>query len=385
MMTHLTLIVPFSVPPGAEEPASLAAGGMTDAVLRQLELPALGKLLTRGRTVSRERHGEGFDPTALRSLPHQRWLATRAGLPVAPVPAAPYMRLADRTPPGQSAQAAEASDGRAWTCLEPVHLHAARDHLVLGDPAQLRIRADEAQALHAAIAPLLDETGIPLEMPLPERWYLPEAVFGPLDATPPLRAAGRNIDIWMQRGERERDWRRLQNEIQMTWHDHPVNQAREARGEPTVNSVWLHGGGVLRPVAPLAGAVFGDEPLLRGLALAGGARALPASASFDSVRQTLAAGGDGDAMVQVDTTTTAWLEEDWGRWIEQMHALEASWFAPMLAALQEGQLRSVALVLCGDHHYAQIEVQRGDLRKFWRGLGGRGNWRGLLSDLALAA
>ncbi|MGY8525111.1 hypothetical protein [Paracidovorax citrulli] len=385
MMTHLTLIVPFSVPPGADEPASLAEGGMTGAVLRQLELPALGKLLTRGRTASRERHGEGFDPTALRSLPHQRWLATRAGLPAARVPAAPFMRLADRTPPGQPAQPEDARDGRAWTCLQPVHLHAARDHLVLGDPAHLEIRADEAEALHAAIAPLLDESGIALEMPHPGRWYLPESAFGPLDATPPLRAAGRNIDIWMQRGERERDWRRLQNEIQMTWHDHPVNQAREARGLPAINSVWLHGGGALQPVPPLAGAVSGDDPLLRGLALAGGARTVPPAESFDGARQLLADGSDKEAMVLLDTTTTAWLEEDWGRWIEQMHELEARWFAPILAALQDGQLRSVSLVLCGDHHYAEVALDRGDLRKFWRGFGRGGNWRGLLSDLALAA
>jgi hypothetical protein len=33
--------------------------------------------------------------------------------------------------------------------------------------------------------------------------------------------------------------RRLQNEAQMVLHDHPVNLARAARGELTVNSLWL--------------------------------------------------------------------------------------------------------------------------------------------------
>jgi hypothetical protein len=28
----------------------------------------------------------------------------------------------------------------------------------------------------------------------------------------------------------------------MTWHDHPVNAAREARGLPPVNGLWLYGG-----------------------------------------------------------------------------------------------------------------------------------------------
>lgn len=59
MMTHLTLIVPFSVPPGAAIDAD--GGGndaMLEALLRQLELPALGKLLTRASPGPRERHDD---------------------------------------------------------------------------------------------------------------------------------------------------------------------------------------------------------------------------------------------------------------------------------------------------------------------------------------
>jgi hypothetical protein len=32
------------------------------------------------------------------------------------------------------------------------------------------------------------------------------------------------------------------NEIQMVWHEHPVNLAREERGEVPINSLWLYGG-----------------------------------------------------------------------------------------------------------------------------------------------
>ena len=37
--------------------------------------------------------------------------------------------------------------------------------------------------------------------------------------------------------------RRLMTELQMLLHEHPVNEARAARGVPTVNAVWLWGGG----------------------------------------------------------------------------------------------------------------------------------------------
>ena len=39
-----------------------------------------------------------------------------------------------------------------------------------------------------------------------------------------------------------RPWRRLLNEIQMAWYEHPVNEARAQRGLPPVNALWLYGG-----------------------------------------------------------------------------------------------------------------------------------------------
>lgn len=384
MMTHLTLIVPFSVPPGAGD------DGRDDvvpgALLRQLELPALGKLLTRAAPGPRERHDDPF----LRSLPQERWLAGKAGLDTVRVPLAPYMRLADNggattgTTTGATAFAPAATpaaaDGQSWACLQPVHIHAARDHLVLMPPGQLGLRPQEATALREAIDALLQESGITLETPCPQRWYLPEAVFGPLEATTPLRAAGRNIDIWMQAGERARDWRRLQNEIQMTWFDHRVNQAREAAGEVPVNSVWLYGGGALRPVPRLADTVLSCDPFLSGLALAGGSRVLPVPAGLAG-----AAALEGSVLAMLDSATEAHVAEDWGLWLDRMHALDADWFAPALEALAAGRIGAITLVLGGENHFAEFTVRRADLRKFWRGMGQRGDWRALLSDLALAA
>jgi hypothetical protein len=45
-------------------------------------------------------------------------------------------------------------------------------------------------------------------------------------------------------------WRRLQNELQMILHDHPVNEARLERGELSINSVWLYGCGSSKDIAP---------------------------------------------------------------------------------------------------------------------------------------
>ncbi len=371
MMTHLTLIVPFSVPPGAGDDATDDV--VPGALLRQLELPALGKLLTRATPGPRETHDDPY----LRTLPQERWLASQAGLDTLQVPTAPFMRLADHAAAGSPTDPAPEA---GWACLQPVHIHAARDHLVLMHPDQLDIRAEESDALRAAITDLLVESGIGLDAPHPARWYLPADTFGELLATTPVRATGRNIDIWMQAGPRARDWRRLQNEIQMTWHSHPVNEAREADGRLPVNSVWLHGGGNAGKVARLADTVLTNDPFLTGLALAGGSRVGAQPARFADTGQA-----SGSVLTMLDSATEAHIAADWGLWLDRMHTLDADWFQPVLDALTTGQIQSVTLVLGGENHFAEFTVTRADLRKFWRGLGTRGDWRALLSNLAMAA
>ena len=68
MIPELTLIVPFCAP----------AAEVADDAYRQLTLPGLERLLARAREAERERHDDAYLPT----LPHERWLAKHAGLPL---------------------------------------------------------------------------------------------------------------------------------------------------------------------------------------------------------------------------------------------------------------------------------------------------------------
>ncbi|MFZ4758686.1 MAG: hypothetical protein ACOYLX_11035, partial [Burkholderiaceae bacterium] len=161
---------------------------------------------------------------------HERWLRERLCLPAGCALAA-------------CAAAADHLDDVAWR-IDPVHLHVGRDHLVMTEPAGLALAADDAVALAASIAPLFDDDGLELVVPGGPRWYLRER-----SAERPLRlrtrplsgASGRNVDAWMPTGDDARRWRRLLNEVQMTWHAHPVNAARAERGLPPVNSLWIDG------------------------------------------------------------------------------------------------------------------------------------------------
>lgn len=148
-----------------------------------------------------------------------------------------------------SIEAASAfADGVKTPCwrVTPVHLHLGRDHLVLTNPAQLQMAFADARSLGDSIQSVLQDSGLELNVVVPDRWYLSIKDAGShwldgLSAQGWRAPSGRNVDAYSPTGAQSRNWRRLLNEIQMSWHEHPINEQRAAKGLPAVNSLWLDG------------------------------------------------------------------------------------------------------------------------------------------------
>ncbi len=327
--------------PGALLPMEFPAAQRTQ-LLADSALPALRKLLGRGRSGGALHLDTPAPGSAL-----ECWLARCFAIPAGLN--APYCAALDQAP-----VAAE----NCWQ-VQPVHLHIARDHLVLTDPALLQITPAEAAALHASIEPLFAELQWQLHATQAERWYVQPAAPLQLHAATPAAAIGRNIDIYLPSGSDARPWKRLMNEVQMVWHTHPVNAAREARGELTINSVWLHGGGHHAPVPQQQfDAVHADTLYARALAHASGAEIF---AGHSAPRLTHARTLQVDACLQ-----EAWMAQDWYRWREHWQVLEQDFFAPLLFVLDRRILKRLTLVLCGEAQAIEITITPNDLWKFWR-------------------
>jgi hypothetical protein len=214
-----------------------------------------------------------------------------------------------------------------------------------------------------------------MEAPQPARWYLSSDTFGSLAGASPLRASGRNIEIWLPHeahsGERSRAWMKLQNEVQMAWFEHPVNEAREARGLPAVNSIWFHAQGRAQPVTSPFARVWSNAAATRGLALTAKVETAAPPVSFAALPMAAATvdgnpQGAGTMLVELDPFSASYIAQDWQCWNEAFAALERDWFAPALAALQAGRLGALGLTLCGDTGSVTLTITRRDLRKFWR-------------------
>jgi hypothetical protein len=391
---RLHLLLPFALPAAAD--ASTA--------LHDIRSPALDRLVARATLVERV-IGEDFQ----RTLPHERWIARQFGALSSASTASTGVAGATGTPSGGGASGAAAADeaplapymlradggepgDATWACVQPVHVRIAHDHLVLIDPASLDLSDDEASALLEVARPLIQELGVRIEAPKPARWYLSGDDFGTLAGASPLRASGRNIEIWLPHeahsGERSRAWMKLQNEVQMAWFEHPVNEAREARGLPAVNSIWFHAQGAARPVRSPFSRVFSDAAATRGLALTAGVPVGAPPASFAALSSLEDRGGTnaGDqatrssaakdvhtaaharntTLVELDPFSAPYIEQDWARWNAAFAALQGDWFEPALEALQSGALAELGLTLCGDTGSVTLSITRGDLRKFWR-------------------
>ena len=224
-----------------------------------------------------------------------------------------------------------------WARADPVHMQVMRDRVVLAPAGAFPLAREDADALCDAVNRHFAGR-VELRALDASRWCA--RLDGEIDVgdEPPGEMAGREAT--------QRAGDVLLTEIQMLLHEHPVNVAREERGEPAVNSLWLWGAGRLPARAHGRwSSVTSEDPLALGLARNAGAaaRALPAGAA-----QWLSP-GEGRHLVVLDGADPT---------------LERDWFAPLAAALRAERIGMLSLHV--PDAGLSFETVRGDLRRFWR-------------------
>ncbi|MEW5943914.1 MAG: phosphoglycerate mutase [Pseudomonadota bacterium] len=330
---HCHLLVPglfFPFQPGEENP------------LARTSSSALCTLLARGRQERGLARGM------------EEWLCRAFGVEKQmDWPVASLALLADGGPRGNG----------NWLRADPVHLSLQRDRLILADSDSFSLSGPEARTLADTLNHHFSAEGLEF-LPLhPLRWYLRLQTVSDMQTVPLPEARGRDVRTMLPRGKDALRWSGILTEIQMLFHDHPVNEAREARGELPINSVWLWGGGRLperlgRPFDK----VWADDPLALGLASAAGSirATLPPSAE-----DWLAAASAGSHLVVLDSLRPAAQRGDVSAWNEGVKSLEARWFGPLKRAVQAGKL-AVTLHIPAATGSLSVTASRTDLWKIWR-------------------
>lgn len=244
---------------------------------------------------------------------------------------------------------------------DPVHLRADQHRLVLFDAGQLKITLEEAQALTESFNQLYVADAMQLEAPTAVRWYLRLAETPALHNTPVSQVLGRDIDTHLPTGPAARHWRRFSNEVQMLFHDHPVNRQREAQGQPLINSLWLWGGGMpITTTAQTWQRLWSSDVVTRGLARLNAVRCT--APPDDAVTWLSQVVGDQHLLTLEDAMSpVAYAAVD--DWIDAVESLERRWFAPLLSALVAGRLRELRVLAANGYEY---RVTRWDLLRVWQ-------------------
>jgi hypothetical protein len=255
-----------------------------------------------------------------------------------------------------------AHDTRWWLRADPVHLRAGMGDLTLLDGAHLRISMDEARALSAEINAELGEAGICLQAPAPTRWYLGLHEQPDIVTQAPWEVSGAAIGAHLPRGGDARRWQAHMNNVQMILHASAVNRAREDRGEPSINSLWLWGGGRTPRVerGPWQ-AVWSDEEVIAGLASLAKVRsaALPADArTWLSLADAV-----GEHLLVWCPLYAAVRRRDVDSWRRLVTEFEANWMVPLLGALEAGRVDSLRVRGAGGRDFLLGRRQFG---AWWR-------------------
>ena len=308
---------------------------LLESAAPDLPLPALQTLLARGTRIASPDEGtEAALCTACGIARQQDW------------PLAPITLAAD----------GGAGEGY-WLRADPVHLRVMRDRIVLADSSSFALSQQEADALAASIGQHFgnDLRVLPLH---PTRWYLHVALAPDVRTTPLSVASGRDIQPLQPQGEDARRLRSVLNELQMLLFEHPVNLAREARGELPVNSVWLWGGGIAPAVPARKTAIFAQDATARALGAFCGSAVHPLPPQLEpSLLKTA-------GVVVLDALTPAGQCGDAYGWREAMRELEQNWFRPLLAALRT--LDSTGVCLLDPTSGKGLQLHALDGWKVWR-------------------
>lgn len=329
-------------------PADIAA-----SVCADLRLPALEKMLARGASTGSARTDvTGSARTGVLGLPLENHLCELFGMPCQPdAPIAPVSAAFDGLGEG------------CWLRADPVHLRLQRDQLVL--LPDVEAGAGEAGQLCAVLNEYFAGQGMEFFAPHPQRWYVRVDRLPDIETVPLSQAAGRNVHGLLPKGKEAARWHRVFNEIQMLLFAHPVNEAREARGELPVNSLWLWGGGdgdggAATILQKTCDCVSSDEVLA-------GMFAAVADIPFSGWPKQWRNEENGDRQLLVWTGLRSALQRgDLETWRTALQEFETGYAQPLWQALRTGKIAQVQLDVFGRDHARCLLLTRADAWAFWR-------------------
>ena len=245
---------------------------------------------------------------------------------------------------------AQASSYTDCVCAELVHLQADTSNARLIPHQALDITADDSRRLVESVNDLVAEDGLKLIRKDTGELYFTGMPASQLDSWPAHTLATGKIANYLPRQSEAGEWRRLLTEVQMLFHDHPVNAERAQRQLLPINAIWFWGGRQLEQYAPTdVDTLVASDAFSCGLA---SALNIPVRDAAAIDWQAI----DGRLVVVELGVYEAWLKGDIDALLQAKQALNTRWIEPAQQAVADGLIRE--FVLDGCEGQAIVETQK---------------------------
>ena len=239
-----------------------------------------------------------------------------------------------------------------------MNLSLQRDQLLLNE---VQVGGEEAAALCASLNAHFTGQGMEFFAPHPQRWYVRLGSLPNIKTTPLSAAIGGDIRKLLPTGKDAVHWHQVFNEIQMLLHAHPINETREARGEPMINSLWLWGAGhsgnlQLKRNFDHASS---DEGLVEMLALS-------AKVPYAGLPGRWSEATEGRQLLVWTRLRAALQCGDLAAWRTALQDFESGYARPLWQALRAGSVAGLQIDVPGREGIRRMRLARGDTLAFWR-------------------
>ena len=321
-----------------------------------LHLPALHKMLARSASVDSDPStSSGQTDSSGGRL--ENYLCELFGVPCEPyAPIAPISALFDGLGEG------------CWLRADPVHLRLQRDQLVL--LPNVAVSADEAALLCKALNEHFAGQCLEFFAPHPQRWYVRLEHLPDIETVPLSQAVGRNVHDLFPKGAEALRWHQLFNEVQMLLFSHPVNEARETRGELPINSLWFWGGGCSSDVSLQKNfdSVSSNEAFVEMFASVANIPFAGWSGKWGDSLSSEVRGfsSEGKQLLVWTGLRLALQQGDLSAWRDALQDFETGYAQPLWQALRAGKISQLQVDILGGNCVRCLLLNRADTWKFWR-------------------
>jgi len=305
------------------------------AVSADLALPNLRTLLARATHMALPKETQSLEQSLCAAFA----VAVQNDVPIAPLSAA-----------------MDGLEAGIWLRADPVNLRLQRDQMPL---SLSTVSALEASELCRALNDYFAGQGMTFFAPHPQRWYVRLARLPDMQTTPLNEVVGANVRGALPQGKDAAHWHQIFNELQMFLHAHSLNEAREGRGELTINSLWLWGAGAtVAPSQSRYTQIAADDELAQMFARHAQLACVPLGAHWQPVQ--------GTQLLLFSGLRRALQTGDLQTWREALQQFETHYAQPLLAALRAGRLESLQVDVLAGEHAARFNLNRAATWRLWR-------------------